>query len=149
MAKESKVHCCHDCGVQEGEFHEHGCDMERCPFCGGQLISCGCCYEQLGIDASEGTWAYENGLTEAQEKKWDKMLEARGLIPYIVYPIICAHCGKVWPDMFMVSDGEWCYYIEPRHQHDVICLDCFETIKRLVDTNSGRKPPKWPAARFY
>lgn len=33
---------CHDCGTIEGHLHERGCDMERCPFCGTQLISCGC-----------------------------------------------------------------------------------------------------------
>ena len=33
---------CHDCNAQKGHFHHPGCDMERCPKCGGQLISCGC-----------------------------------------------------------------------------------------------------------
>ena len=33
---------CGDCGAKSGEFHHLGCDLERCPRCGRQLISCGC-----------------------------------------------------------------------------------------------------------
>lgn len=33
---------CHDCNVMPGGLHHPGCDMERCPKCKGQLISCGC-----------------------------------------------------------------------------------------------------------
>lgn len=35
---------CHDCNIEniEGNFHHFRCDMERCPKCKGQLITCGC-----------------------------------------------------------------------------------------------------------
>ena len=33
---------CGDCGCPAGTYHHPGCDMESCPKCGGQLISCGC-----------------------------------------------------------------------------------------------------------
>lgn len=33
---------CHDCGVERGRMHHRKCDMETCPRCLGQLISCEC-----------------------------------------------------------------------------------------------------------
>ena len=39
---ESNHERCHDCGVKLGGYHHRGCDMERCPNCSEQLISCGC-----------------------------------------------------------------------------------------------------------
>jgi hypothetical protein len=39
-----------DCGVKEGELHHLNCDMEKCPICGGQSISCGCCYKHFYPD---------------------------------------------------------------------------------------------------
>ena len=40
---------CHDCGIiKEDNVHHFGCDMERCPKCGGQLISCYCKKEMVG-----------------------------------------------------------------------------------------------------
>lgn len=33
---------CADCGVTAGGYHHFGCDLEDCPGCGRQQISCGC-----------------------------------------------------------------------------------------------------------
>jgi hypothetical protein len=33
---------CHDCSIKRGGLHHPGCDVEECPVCHGQLISCGC-----------------------------------------------------------------------------------------------------------
>src|SRR5262245_45449915 len=38
---------CPDCHTQPGHLHDRGCDVEQCPSCGGQLISC--CCDGLGI----------------------------------------------------------------------------------------------------
>ena len=42
---------CHDCGAPVGQAHHPGCDAERCPRCGGQLIGCGCLDEPEGLEA--------------------------------------------------------------------------------------------------
>jgi len=33
---------CHDCDAGNGEVHDLGCDLEQCPRCAKQLISCDC-----------------------------------------------------------------------------------------------------------
>jgi hypothetical protein len=37
---------CHDCGIVDGQLHVPMCDMERCPRCFGQLITCGCLWDE-------------------------------------------------------------------------------------------------------
>lgn len=137
---------CGDCGVQEGELHHLGCDMERCPFCGLQLISCDCCYEQLGLfdaamyDASTSHLPpeiYHDGLSDRQAEQWEAMLHAKGRIPFILYPIVCAKCGVLWPRLFMVPDEEWEYYIQPDMRQTVICAECYSYIKQLIDETKG------------
>jgi hypothetical protein len=36
---------CHDCGARRGHYHGPGCDMERCPACRQQWISCACTHD--------------------------------------------------------------------------------------------------------
>jgi hypothetical protein len=37
---------CHDCAVIKGQYHVPGCDVEECPACGWQAISCECVDEE-------------------------------------------------------------------------------------------------------
>jgi hypothetical protein len=138
---------CHDCGAREGELHKlRGCDMERCPFCGGQLISCGCAERwfyptyEFGKKPFSGLPenVYRDGLSEAQCLAWDDALEAQGRIPWIQWPNLCARCGKRWPDMFRVSDVDWERYIEPRERDKMVCQKCWALIVKLTDLYAAR-----------
>jgi hypothetical protein len=42
---------CHDCAAIKGEFHGPGCDVERCPSCGGQIYGCDCDWPDVADDA--------------------------------------------------------------------------------------------------
>ena len=99
---------CRDCGAIEGEFHKAGCDMETCMDCGGQLISCNC-----------------------KKKKF-------GRIPWLQISNICRLCGKLWPDMFYVSDKEWKKFVIPELQKEELCGNCYKRLKKIFP-NGWRK----------
>jgi hypothetical protein len=57
---------CHDCNVVPGRVHHHGCDVERCPACGRQSISCDC------------LWAGEEHLAEDWIDEMEERFELDG-----------------------------------------------------------------------
>lgn len=114
--KGKDVYVCHDCSAVEGEYHVWGCDMERCPICLGQLISCDC-----------GSMFLCNDTKLMWHKKTNKHYER---IINIEEPVLCAICGKKYPMFFMLSDKEWEATV-PKNLHDkVICKRCYNKIKR-------------------
>ena len=40
---------CHDCHVIKGELHVLGCDVERCPACHEQLLTCDCEFDDAAV----------------------------------------------------------------------------------------------------
>lgn len=141
------MNTCHDCGVHEGQTHEYGCDMERCPFCNGQLISCSCIYEQLDLDCSFGSEIYETGPSREQVDAFVALLADKGRIPYIQWPILCEYCGKKWPDLFKVPDDEWKGYIEPAHRRNVVCRPCYDKIKAMIDNGKDERKDRYDPHR--
>ena len=53
---------CGDCGVRAGGFHHLGCDVQRCPACRGQLITCGCVFDE---DQDEDEFPTRLGIADA------------------------------------------------------------------------------------
>ena len=83
---------CRDCGCQNGELHELFCTRERCPFCRGQLISCGCMPKVLGLSAEEQR-IIEEQIDDSIEplksisERWKTALHERGRVPYRAIPL--------------------------------------------------------------
>lgn len=55
---------CHDCGVLPKGFHHVGCDVQRCPSCRDQLISCGCRWDELASEYDDDPSNDDLGLLD-------------------------------------------------------------------------------------
>lgn len=125
--------------------------MERCPDCLGQLISCGCRYKPFYPDY-DGSYVvdseapggfrpklptaglpesvYQNGLPDYESAEWERLLTAKGRIPYAVRTNLCARCGQTWPVMFAADD--WDDVIPANLRNEILCHRCYEVVKAFV-----------------
>lgn len=78
---------CADCGCKAGELHELFCTKERCPFCGSQLVSCGCISKVLDLSPEEQE-AVDEYIDDSVEplkginERWVAALHTKGRVPF-------------------------------------------------------------------
>ncbi len=72
LEKELEKKDCHDCAAKPGQLHFGGCDTERCPKCGGQIIGCDCFTDETWpADADRLPWTgIWPGVLECIEFGW-------------------------------------------------------------------------------
>lgn len=70
---------CPDCGVEPGAMHWRDCDIEQCPNCGRQLLTCRCSEAQR---ACRLPWTgHYPGIAECMEFGWyAKFVPSRGWV---------------------------------------------------------------------
>ena len=86
---------CPDCDAGIGALHVEGCDVEQCPYCGGQLISCLCPgqikFEEVPADDRmpwTGAWP---GTVECVKFGWyARLVPSQGWVP----------CGPKEPEAY-------------------------------------------------
>lgn len=78
---------CNDCGCNEGQLHELFCLRERCPFCGGQLVVCGCMSSVLKLSPDEQR-VVDEYIDDSVEpllginERWVSALNRKGRVPF-------------------------------------------------------------------
>ena len=88
LLKDTERTTCHDCGVLPGEEHQLGCDVERCPKCGLQLIGCNC------FTTTDDDWNFDE-LYTYKRLKWTGIMYEREM----------KYCEE--NDLFVIWDNGW------------------------------------------
>jgi len=135
---------CPTCRVPIGENHDPGCSVERCPFCGRQMIQDNCCYEYFGIAVvmMEVTHPdiYKNGLTDEMVEKWEEFVSPH-LLPWT----------GIWPGVLECRE----YHLWCRRTEDgwVPCVsdhpDAIEDLNTLAQVSRWDKDEKKYVIRVW
>ncbi len=72
---------CPGCGAQSGRPHQPDCEVEQCPACGWQRLSCGC-GQEIGDEERLPWTGLLPGAAECREYGlWSKLDPDRGWVP--------------------------------------------------------------------
>jgi len=92
-----KMANCPDCGVEPGQVHQDGCDVERCSVCGSQALGCECSTaERSWHDKAFARWSgfwpgsLESDsmgidLNEFYRRRLNKVLFVKPGLPHVVH----------------------------------------------------------------
>ena len=104
---------CPDCGARTQELHDLFCTKERCPFCGGQLMSCDCIRSVLNLSEEECRAVDEyvdDSVPPLSDimRRWREALDRKGRVPFEAFPddpIRAAYRGDVGAVKGFLDDG--------------------------------------------
>jgi hypothetical protein len=145
--KRPAIEKCPDCQAESGELHDLFCTKERCPFCGGQLMSCDCIGTVLNLSPIEQQAVDESfddsapPLSEIMER-WRGTLAAKGRIPFEAYPddpIRAAHRGDIAALKVFLANG---FLPNTGNEAGYTCLmgaargGCLEAIRFLLSNGA-------------
>lgn len=107
------IEACPDCDAPDGAIHDLFCTKERCPFCGGQLITCECIHAVLKLtDDEQQSWDeyVDDSVPPLSDilTRWKHALAQKGRIPFESYPddpIRAAYRGDLAAVQRFVEDG--------------------------------------------
>ena len=107
------IDTCPNCGVRGGELHDLFCTKERCPFCGGQLMSCDCIRSVLKLSEEESR-ALDDYVDDSVPplsqimQRWRDALDTKGRVPFEAFPddpIRAAYRGDAAAVKRFLDDG--------------------------------------------
>lgn len=145
---------CGDCGVSPGGLHHIGCDMQRCPGCQGQLISCDCRWDEFADeydddptdDEYEGLQLGPAGPVDADDRSpiapvvalgsaglSERPVQPRGLVPLgaAVAPLRTRHQAA------LRRFAEWCLAHGRPCDLDAAAL-CVDALERFREPDGTR-----------
>ena len=118
---------CGDCGVGIDNYHKRGCDIEKCPSCKGQLITCDCQPIYMVNDEEIEDANYIKYLTIKQQKERELMSKAFAQLKK----------GEIDKRQYAYKVNRWddCTYHKP-YDDDITR---FDLLVRLYNVKNSKK----------